>query len=120
MPLINFKVELSLTWDPNCVLCTSAGAPTFTITDAKLYVAIVTLSTEDNAKLSKGLREGFKKPVYWNTCKVIAEKSYDANATIRESTDSSCQGINRLFVLAYKVVLIELQSILTEDTFFQE
>ena len=42
------------------------GASTFTITDAKLYIPIVTISTEDNAKLSKLLSEGFKKPVYWN------------------------------------------------------
>ena len=34
---------------------------------------------------------------------VVAEKSYDANALIGESIDSSCQGINRLFVLAYEV-----------------
>ena len=51
MPLINCKVELSLTWDPNCVLTSLAGNSTFTITDAKLYVPIVTLSIEDNAKL---------------------------------------------------------------------
>ena len=101
MPLINCKVELSLTWDPNCVLCTLAGASTFTVTDAKLYIPIVTLSTEDNAKLSKLLSEGFKRPFYWNVYKVIAE-TYDANASIRESIDSSCQGINRLFDLAYE------------------
>ena len=29
-------------------------------------------------------------------------KLYDGNAFIRESIDSSCQGINRLFALAYK------------------
>ena len=102
MPLINCKVELLLTWDPNCVLCTLAGASTFTITDAKLYVPIVTLSTEDNAKLSKLLTEGFKRSVYWNKYSVIAEKSFNANVLIRESVDSNCQGINRLFVLAYK------------------
>ena len=100
IPLINCKVELSLTWDPNCVLCTLAGASTFTIPDAKLYVPIVTLSTEDNAKLSKLLSEGFKRPVYWNEYSVIAEKSYNANALKRESIDPSCQGINRLSVLA--------------------
>ena len=60
MPLINCKVELSLTWDPNCVLSNLVGNSTFTITDAKLYVPVVTLSTEDNAKLSKLLTEGFK------------------------------------------------------------
>ena len=74
MPLISCKVELSLTWDPNCVLCTSAGDSTFMITDAKAYVPIFTLSTEDNANLSKVLSEGFKRPVYWNAYKVIAKK----------------------------------------------
>ena len=33
----------------------------FKITDAKLYVPIVTLSVEDNLKLSKLLSEGFKR-----------------------------------------------------------
>ena len=83
-------------------MCTLARASTLTTTDTKLYVSIVTLSTEDNAKLSKLLSKGFKRPVYQNAYKVIAEKSYDANAFIRESIDSSCQGINRLFVLAYE------------------
>ena len=80
-----FRTTKIRAWDPNCVLCTLAGASTFTITDAKLYVTIVTLSTEDNAKLSKLLSEGFKRPVYWNECSVIEEKSYNANALIRES-----------------------------------
>ena len=78
------------------------GFSTFTITDLKLYVPVVTLSTKDNGKLSKLSSKGFKRPVYWNAYKVIAEKSYDANTSIRESIDSSCQGINRLFVLDYE------------------
>ena len=102
MPLINCKVELSLIWDLNCVLCTLTGASTFTITEAKLYVLIVTLSTEDTTELLKLLSEVFKRPVYWNTNKVIAEKPYHVDAPIRETIDSSCQGINRLFVLAYE------------------
>ena len=53
MPLINCKIELSLTWDPNYVLCALGGASTFTITDAKLYVPVVTLSTEDSVKYQK-------------------------------------------------------------------
>ena len=39
---------------------------TFKISDPKLYVPVVTLSTEDNGKLSKLLSDGFKRPVYWN------------------------------------------------------
>ena len=63
MPLINCKVELSLKWIENCVLTTSTNAnkATFKIADAKLYVPIVTLSAEENARLSKLLGEGFKR-----------------------------------------------------------
>ena len=54
MPLINCKVEFSLKWIGNCVLTgASANNAIFQITDAKLYVPVVTLSTEDNVKLSK-------------------------------------------------------------------
>ena len=68
MTLINCKVELSLNWIEKFVLTTAANASkaTFKIADAKLYVPIVTLSAEDNAKLSKLLGEGFKRSIYWN------------------------------------------------------
>ena len=46
MPLTNCKFELSLIWHPNCVLSNLVAASTFTITYAKRYVPIVTLSTE--------------------------------------------------------------------------
>ena len=65
MPLINCKVELSLKWYERCLL-TAATTATFTITIAKLYVPIVTLSTKDNSKLTKLLNEGFKRSIYWN------------------------------------------------------
>ena len=73
MPLISCKAELSLNWIGRCLL-TVANTAIFQITDAKLYVPIVTLSAEDNAKLSKLLGEGFKRPVYWNKYKVIDNK----------------------------------------------
>ena len=97
-PLINCKVELDL----NCVLSNLVEASTFTITDANLYVPIVTLSIEDNAKLSKLLSEGFKRPVYWNKYKIIPNKTYNENDYIRELLDASYQGVKRLFVLAYR------------------
>ena len=100
MPLINCKVEISLKWIENCMLTTATTA-TFKITDAKLYIPIVTLKTEDNTKLLKLLSEGFKRPIYWNEYKVIPEKIYVANENIRMLIDSSWQGINGLFVLAY-------------------
>ena len=101
MPLINCKVELSLTWNPNFVLTSLVGKSNFQITDAKLYVLIVTLSIEDNAKLTKLLNEGFKRSVYWNKYKVISNKTYNQNNYIRELLDTSYQGVKRLFVLAY-------------------
>ena len=116
---IDLTVKLSLTWDQNCVLCTLAGASTFTMTDAKRYVPIVPLSTEDNAKLSKQWSEGFKIPVYRNKYNVIAEKSYNVDSLIRESIAPSCEGINRLFDFM-RVVITKLQPIVTEDPSFQE
>ena len=71
------------------------GNSTFIITDAKLYVSVVTLSTEDNAKLSKLLTEGFKRPVYWTKYKIVPNKTYDENDNIRELLDSSYQGVKR-------------------------
>ena len=106
MLLINCKVELSLSWDPNCVLSNFVGASTFTITDAKLYVPIVTLSIEDNSKLSKLLSEGFKRSAYWNKYQVIPNKMVNITINGREYhlselLDSNDQGVKRLFVLAY-------------------
>ena len=49
MPLINCRVELSLNWYVRCLL-TVANTASFKITDAKIYVPIVTLSSEDNVK----------------------------------------------------------------------
>ena len=109
MPLINCKVELSLKWIEKCVLTTAADANkvTFKIADAKPYVPIVTLSAEDNAKLSKLLTGGFKRPVYWNKYKVIDNilvhtANNNEEKYIRELLDSSYQGAKRLFVLAYE------------------
>ena len=99
--LINCKVEISLPWNENCILTSLAGNTTFTITDAKLYIPVVTLSIEDNAKLMKLLNEGFKRFVYWNKYKVIPNKTYNQNSYIRKLLDASFQGVKRLFVLAY-------------------
>ena len=113
MPLINCKVERSLKWYERCLL-TVANTAIFKITDAKLYVPVVTLFIEDNAKLSKLLSEGFKRPIYWNEYKVTPNKIIEITANndikyIRELLDSSCQGVNRLFVLAYDNAAINNQ-----------
>ena len=69
MPLINCEVNLILTWSASCVIVhtdvANQGA-TFTITEAKTYVPVVTLSTQDNAKLLTQLKSGFKRTVTSN------------------------------------------------------
>ena len=64
MPLISCEVELILTWSENCVIINTNIAnqnPTFTITETNLYVPVVTLSTQCNAKLLPQLKSGFKR-----------------------------------------------------------
>ena len=73
MPVINCKIHLELNWTKNYVTSNIAIATTFKITDTKLYVLTVTLSTKDNANLTKQLNEGFKRPVYWNEYKTKIE-----------------------------------------------
>ena len=65
MLLINCKIYLELNQTKVCVMSTIADT-TFKITNTKLYVPIVTLSSKDYVKLIKLLEKGFKRPVYWN------------------------------------------------------
>ena len=51
MLLINCEVSLVLTWPSTCVITSSTGEGAFEITDTKLYVPVVTLSTQDSSKL---------------------------------------------------------------------
>ena len=69
MPLINCEINLILTCSANCFLVYNDVAnqcATFSITDTKLYVLVVTLSTQDNAKLLQQLKSGFKIVINWN------------------------------------------------------
>ena len=69
MPLINFEVHLILTWSSTCVIVSTNNAnqsATFIITNTRLYVPAVTLSTQENAKLLQQLKSGFKRVINWN------------------------------------------------------
>ena len=69
MPLINcvnLKVNLILTWLSTSVITNSTGAGRFAITDTRLYVPVVTLSTQENIKLLQQLKSGFKRVINWN------------------------------------------------------
>ena len=91
----------------------------------RLYVPIVILSGEDNAKLSKLLGKGFKRSIYWNKYKVIDNKvvviaANNEEKYIRELLDSSYQGFKRLLLTIIKQAIIKFLLILIKNIFFQE
>ena len=66
MSLINCEIELILTWSRNSVIISTDIAnqiPTFTTTETTLHIPVVTLSTQDNAKLLPQLKNGFKRTI---------------------------------------------------------
>ena len=104
MPLINCEVNLILTWSSNCVLIATAiqnQTATFEITDTKIYVPVVTLSTQENTKFFQQLKSGFKRVINWN--KYLSKPELLAqNPNLNHLVEPSFQGINRLFVLAFE------------------
>ena len=101
MPLINCEVNLILTWSSTCVITNSNGAGAFVITDTKLYVPVVTLSTQENTKFFQQLKSGFKRAINWN--KYLSKPELLAqNPNLNHLIESSFQGVNRLFVLAFE------------------
>ena len=101
MPLINCEVNLILTWSSNCVITDSTGAGAFEITDAKLYVPVVTLSNQENIKLLQQLKSGFKRVINWNKY-LSKSESFRRIANLNYLVEPSFQRINRLFVLAFE------------------
>ena len=74
---------------------------TFAVTDTKLYVPVVTLSTQDNAKLLQQLKSGFKKVINWN--KYLSKSELLAqNPGLNHLVEPSFQGVNRLYILAFE------------------
>ena len=64
--LIKGEISLILTWSDNCALSNNTKVTKFAITNRKSYVSVVTLSTQDNAKLSQQLKPGFKRTINCN------------------------------------------------------
>ena len=104
MPLINCEVNLILTWSSTCVLIATGipnQAATFAITDTKLYVPVVTLSTQENTKFFQQLKSGFKKVINWN--KYLSKPELLAqNTNLNHLVEPSFQRINSLFVLEFE------------------
>ena len=93
MPLINCEINLILTWSKDCAITSAPGATKLKITDTKLYLPIVTLSSQDNAKLLQQLKSSFKKTINWNKyeVKVSTERQ---NQYLYFLINPSFQGVN--------------------------
>ena len=99
MPLINCEVNFILTWSSTCIITNSKGAGRFAITDTKLYVPVIALSTKDNSKLIQQLKSDFKRVINWN--KYLSKPELLAqNPNLNHLVEPSFQGVNRPFVLA--------------------
>ena len=101
MPLINCEIILQFKWTEDCILVAGTATnqvPDFKITDTKLYIPDVTLSTQDNIKQLKQLESGFKRTINWN--KYLPKATNQArNRYLDFLIDTSFQGVKRLFVL---------------------
>ena len=119
MPLINYEINLILTWSTNCVLTSKTtrdenpdahpvvaaiNNPTgaaFKITDTILYVPVVTLSTENGKTLIEQSRTGFKRIIKWN--KYRSEMTNQAkNNNLNHLIDPTFTKVNSLFVLSFE------------------
>ena len=99
MPLINSGVNLILTWSKDCVITNSEGEGKCPITETKLYVPVVALSTQDNVKLLQQLKSSFIRTINWN--KYESEpKTFARNRYLNHLINPIFQGVNRLFVLS--------------------
>ena len=104
MLLINCEINLVLTWPSTCVLIATKipnQNATFAITNTKLCVPVVTLSTQENTKFLQQLKSGFKRVINWN--KHLSKPELLAqNPNLNHLVEPSFQGVNRLFVLAFE------------------
>ena len=108
IPLVNCKIDLELTWHKDCMISSVNAAAgqvvTFMITNTKLYIPVVTLSTKDNNNLTKQLNECFKRTIYWNqyVSKPFTEQAANKTGITRFTLDAAFQEVNRLFVLVFE------------------
>ena len=93
-----------MTCSAGCVIVYTNVAeqiPTFAITETNAYVPVVTLSTQDNAKLLPQLKSCFKRTISWN--KYLSKPELLTQiVNLNYLIQPSFQGVNRLFVLSFE------------------
>ena len=101
MPLTNCDINNILSWSGKWMLSNDTKATIFAITDTKLNVSVVTVSTQDNVNLFQHLESGFKRTIEQN--KYQPKVSLEApNPNLGFLIDPSFQGVNRLFDLSFE------------------
>ena len=101
MSLINCEVNLILTWSKDCAITNSTGAEKFAITDTKLYVPVVTLSTQGNIKLLQQLKSSFKRTINWHKYQ-WDPRTFAQKRSLNHLVDPGFQGVNKHFVLSFE------------------
>ena len=81
MPLINYEIELDLSWPKDCALIqhNNITRTNFIITGTKLCVPVVNLSINDNIKFLESIKQGFKRKISCNKYRseiTTAKKQY--------------------------------------------
>ena len=74
---------------------------TFQIKDAKLYLPVATLSTQDDNKLLEQLKSVFKTTLKWNKYRPQMTKQTKTNK-LNYLIDPTFNKVNRLFVLLFE------------------
>ena len=77
------KLNFILTWFARCFIIDALidnQEPTFSTTDTKLYLSVVTLSTQDYEKLLEQLKSGFKERI--NEINIIQNWQYSSETDI--------------------------------------
>ena len=100
----SIKVNLELNWIEDCILSSVGNSAKFKITDGKLHVTIVTLSTKDNVNLTKQLSNGFKRSVCWNSYQTIPVKVKEKGDNIYELLSASFQVLKDYLFLVMLLV----------------
>ena len=98
MLLSNCEINFILTWSADCVISSATGKTRLALTDTKLYVPVVILSSRENRNHLNN----------WNqVLKGINWSKYQSKVTIQashpyldSSIDLSFKGLNRLFDLS--------------------
>ena len=106
MPLINCEVYLELNWIEDCILSSVGNSAKFEMTDAKLHVPIVTLSTKGSANLKKQLSKSFKRPAYWNSYETKPAKVIEKGKNLYELFNASFQGVKILLYYLFLLMLL--------------